>query len=140
MSIFANKKDLEAAQSQIESLSADLSTAQADLAAERETVTAQAQTIVDLQGQVAAVTAERDAAQSQATALEADLAEANSSAEARAAEIVAQAGIAPVDTSAEEVDSQSIFNHYQTLKKTKPSEATAFWNANKEQIIKQSQL
>jgi len=107
MSIFANKKDLEAAQSQIESLSADLSTAQAELVAERETVTAQAQTIVDLQGQVAAVTAERDAAQSQATALEADLAEANTSAEARAAEIVAQAGIAPVEATPDEPEASA---------------------------------
>jgi predicted nucleic acid-binding Zn-ribbon protein len=62
-----------------------------------------------IKAQLDSITAERDtaneslsAAQSQITALEADLVTANTSAEARAAEIVAQAGIAPVEVSADE--------------------------------------
>jgi ATP-dependent protease ClpP protease subunit len=62
-----------------------------------------------IKAQLDEITAERDTltaslaeAQSKAAELEASIVEASTSAEARAAEIVAQAGIAPVDVSADE--------------------------------------
>jgi chromosome segregation ATPase len=99
MSIFANKKDLELAQEQINSLSNDLSAAQAELTAERDTVATQAQSIVDLQAQVATLTAERDAsaesltqAQSQIETLQAEVQTAEASAEQKAIALLSQNG------------------------------------------------
>jgi chromosome segregation ATPase len=106
--MFANKKDLELAQSKINSLESDLTALQSSLTEAQGTIAEQTETIAGLQNDVAAITAERDTltaslteAQSKVTALEADLVTANTSAESRAAEIVAQAGIPPVDASAE---------------------------------------
>lgn len=99
MSIFANKKDLEVAQSQIKSLSNDLATAQSELTAERETVAAHALTITDLQSQIAALTAERDKASESLTeasgkieTLQEAVKTAEASAEQRAVEMLAQHG------------------------------------------------
>ena len=99
MSIFANKKDLELAQEQINSLSNDLSAAQAELTAERDTVATQAQSIVDLQAQVATLTAERDAsaesltqAQAQIETLQAEVQTAEASAEQKAITLLSQNG------------------------------------------------
>lgn len=99
MSIFANKKDLELAQEQINSLSNDLSSAQAELTAERDTVATQAQSISDLQAQVATLTAERDAsaegltqAQAQIETLQADVKTAEASAEQKAITLLSQNG------------------------------------------------
>ena len=105
MSIFANKKDLELAQEQINSLSNDLSAAQAELTAERDTVATQAQSIVDLQAQVATLTAERDAsaegltqAQAQIETLQAEVQTAEASAEQKAIALLSQNGHeAPVE-------------------------------------------
>lgn len=99
MSIFANKKDLELAQEQINSLSNDLSAAQAELTAERDTVATQAQSISDLQAQVATLTAERDAsaesltqAQAQIETLQAEVKTAEASAEQKAITLLSQNG------------------------------------------------
>ena len=102
---FANKADLEAAQSQIESLSNDLTAAQSELTAERGIVAAHAQTIVDLQSQVSTLTAEREQfetqatqAQSRITELEKEVVTANESASLKASELLASSGhVAPVD-------------------------------------------
>jgi chromosome segregation ATPase len=107
--MFANKKDLELAQSKINSLEGDLTALQASLTEAQSTIAEQTETIAGLQNDVTAITAERDTitaslteAQSKVTELEADIVTANTSAEARAAEIVAQAGIAPVEAAADE--------------------------------------
>ena len=102
---FANKADLEAAQSQIASLTEDLSAAQAELTAERDTVATQAQSISDLQAQVATLTAERDAsaesltqAQAQIETLQAEVKTAEASAEQKAITLLSQNGHeAPVE-------------------------------------------
>lgn len=118
MSIFANKKDLELAQEQINSLSNDLSAAQAELTAERDTVATQAQSISDLQAQIATLTAERDSsaegltqAQAQIETLQAEVQTTQASASAKAAEILASAGVPPL----ENVDDGSINSKNKTL-------------------------
>lgn len=100
--MFANKKDLETAQSKIESLESEVTALQASLENAQAEATSHAETIASLKDQLNAISAERDTAQSKVTELEANLIQANASAEARAAEIAAQAGIAPVDTVADE--------------------------------------
>lgn len=99
MSIFANKKDLELAQDQINSLSADLTSAQLELTAERDIVATHAQTIADLQSQLSAITAERDTAnesltlaQTQIATLQGEVKTAENSAEQKAVELLAQTG------------------------------------------------
>jgi len=102
---FANKADLEAAQSQIESLSTDLNAAQNDLTAERATVAAHAQTISDLQSQIGNLTTERNEFEAQATQAQARIVEleqavtsANESASIKASELLAASGhAAPVE-------------------------------------------
>jgi septal ring factor EnvC (AmiA/AmiB activator) len=96
---FANKADLEAAQSQIASLTEDLTAAQAELSAERETVAAHAQSISDLQAQVATLTAERDTsaesltqAQAQIVTLQEEVQIAEASAEQKAITLLSQNG------------------------------------------------
>jgi chromosome segregation ATPase len=96
---FANKADLEAAQSQIASLTEDLTAAQAELSAEREAVAAHAQSISDLQAQVATLTAERDAsaegltqAQAQIETLQAEVQTAEASADQKAIALLSQNG------------------------------------------------
>jgi ATP-dependent protease ClpP protease subunit len=93
---------LQSAQSEITDMTAALTERTVDL----ENALTE---LSDVKTQLASITAERDTlteslttAQSQVTALEADLMTANTSAEARAAEIVAQAGIVPVNASADE--------------------------------------
>lgn len=116
---FANKADLEAAQSQIESLSNDLTAAQSELTAERGIVATHAQTIVDLQSQVSTLTAEREQFETQATQaqsriveLEQAVATANGSAAVKASELLAASGhVAPVEA----VDTQVITNKQKTL-------------------------
>lgn len=96
---FANKADLEAAQSQISSLTEDLTAAQAELTAERGIVATHAQTISDLQSQVANLTAERDnatqvltQAQEQIETLQASVKTAEASAEQKAVQLLAENG------------------------------------------------
>jgi chromosome segregation ATPase len=100
--MFANKKDLETAQSKIESLESEVTALQTSLESARAEASAHAETVASLQDQLAAISAERNQASAKITELEANVIEACTSAEARAAEIVAQAGIAPVDTIADE--------------------------------------
>jgi chromosome segregation ATPase len=107
--MFANKKDLELAQSKINSLEGDLTALQASLTEAQATIAEQTETIATLRESITTISAERDTAseslaqaQSQIAALEADIVTANTSAEARAAEIVAQAGIAPVEATVDE--------------------------------------
>lgn len=111
LNLFANKADLEAAQSQIASLEADLQTSQADLQAEREASATQAQTIAELQASVATLTAERDSANESVSALTTErdnlmqqLTQAQASAETRAAEILAQAGVPPIENADDTID------------------------------------
>jgi len=143
---FANKSDLEAAQSQIASLTEDLSTAQAELTAERETVATQAQSISDLQAQVATLTAERDAsaenltqAQGQIETLQASVKTAEASAEQKAVQLLAQNGHdAPIN--ANEGSDAGHAETYKQLKKSNPAAASAYWQENKESIINQSKI
>lgn len=100
--MFANKKDLETAQSKIESLESEVTALQTSLESARAEASTHAETVTSLQDQLAAVSAQRDQASAKITELETKVTEAEQSAEARAAEIVAQAGIAPVDTIADE--------------------------------------
>jgi chromosome segregation ATPase len=93
---------LESAQTEISDMTAALTERTADL----ENAIGELATI---KAQLDSITAERDTltaslaeAQSKVTELEADIVTANTSAEARAAEIVAQAGIAPVEATADE--------------------------------------
>lgn len=144
MSIFANKKDLEAAQSQINSLQGDITTLEAELATERETVAAQSQTIADMQASLDSITAEREnanasllSAQSRVTELEAEVITAANSAADQAVVLLASAGHEkPLEIT--EDDETNTFEKYQQLKKSNPAQATAFWNENKQTIIKQS--
>ena len=144
MSIFANKKDLEAAQSQIDSLQGDITTLQAELATERDTVATQAQSILDLQASFDALAAERDtlkaslaAAQNRAIELQGEVITAEASAEDKAVTMLASAGHEqPLEIC--EAAETSAFEKYQQLKKTNPAQATAYWNENKATIIQQS--
>lgn len=146
MSIFANKKDLELAQEQINSLSNDLSSAQAELTAERDTVATQAQSISDLQAQVATLTAERDAsaegltqAQAQIETLQAEVQTAEASAEQKAITLLSQNGHeAPISTSEDTTTNHA--EKYKQLKQSNPAAATAYWQENKESIINQSKI
>jgi len=146
MSIFANKKDLELAQEQINSLSNDLSAAQAELTAERDTVATQAQSIVDLQARVATLTAERDAsaegltqAQAQIETLQAEVQTAEASAEQKAITLLSQNGHeAPISTSEDTTTNHA--EKYKQLKQSNPAAATAYWQENKESIINQSKI
>lgn len=123
MSIFANKKDLELAQEQINSLSNDLSAAQAELTAERDTVATQAQSISDLQAQVATLTAERDAsaesltqAQAQIETLQAEVKTAEASAEQKAITLLSQNGHeAPVAIEEESAIKNKTLQQFNTL-------------------------
>lgn len=123
MSIFANKKDLELAQEQINSLSNDLSAAQAELTAERDTVATQAQSIVDLQAQVATLTAERDSsvesltqAQAQIETLQAEVQTAEASAEQKAIVLLSQNGHeAPVAIKQESAIKNKTLQQFNTL-------------------------
>lgn len=99
MNLFANKKDLEAAQSQIESLSNDLTTAQNELSSEREITATHAQTIVDLNASVTKLTesvnslsAELEQSTERINALNQEVIDANASAESRAVAMLAAAG------------------------------------------------
>lgn len=112
LNLFANKADLEAAQSQIASLESDLQTAQTELQAERDANAAHAQSIADLQATVASITAERDTATASLNAviverdnLTEQLATAQASAETRAAEIVANNfGATPLENTDDKID------------------------------------
>jgi chromosome segregation ATPase len=144
MSIFANKKDLEAAQSQIDSLQGDLSTLQAELATERETVAAQSQTIADMQASLDSITAEHEkanasllSAQSRVTELEAEVITAANSAADQAVVLLASAGHEKPLEITEDAETNT-FEKYQQLKKSNPAQATAYWNEHKATIIKQS--
>lgn len=118
---FANKADLEAAQSQIESLSNDLTAAQSELTAERGIVAAHAQTIVDLQSQVSTLTAEREQFETQATQAQSRIVEletavttANESAAVKASELLAASGhVAPVEAT------DAIITNTDSKKKTR---------------------
>jgi chromosome segregation ATPase len=139
--MFANKKDLELAQSKINSLESDLTALQSSLTEAQGTIAEQTETIAGLQNDVAAITAERDTlnaslteAQGKVTALEADLVTANTSAEARAAEIVAQAGIPPVDVNADE---QSPADHVSIMATLSPEEKTKYYNQHAKEIKSQ---
>lgn len=109
---FANKAELESAQSQIASLNDDLTTLQAELATERDVVASHVQTITGLQDQVSTLTAEREQfetqatqAQSRITELEKEVVTANESASLKASELLASSGhVAPVDA----VDAQNV--------------------------------
>jgi ATP-dependent protease ClpP protease subunit len=101
---------LESAQTEITEMTAALAERTTDL----ENAIGE---LASVKAQLDSITAERDTlnaslteAQSKVTALEADLVTANTSAEARAAEIVAQAGIPPVDASAEEQQESKVKN------------------------------
>jgi len=143
---FANKADLEAAQSQISSLTEDLTAAQAELTAERGIVATHAQTISDLQSQVANLTAERDnatqsltQAQDQIETLQASVQTAEASAEQRAVQLLAQNGHdAPIN--AIEGSDANHAETYKQLKKSNPAAASAYWQENKESIINQSKI
>jgi len=94
-----------------------------------------------VKAQLDTITAERDTltaslteAQSKVTELEANLVEANTSAEARAAEIVAQAGIAPVDVSADE---QAATDHISVMATLSPEEKTKYYNQHAKEIKSQ---
>ena len=143
---FANKADLEAAQSQIASLTEDLTAAQAELSAEREAAATQAQSISDLQAQVANLTAERDnaaqsltQAQEQIETLQANVKTAEASAEQRAVQLLSQNGHDAAISTSEGSDA----NHaetYKQLKKSNPAAASAYWQENKKSIINQSKI
>lgn len=142
MSIFANKKDLELAQEQINSLSNDLSAAQAELTAERDTVATQAQSISDLQAQIATLTAERDSsaegltqAQAQIETLQAEVQTTQASASAKAAEILASAGVPPLENVDNAGSQLSIREQYNALKT--PAERQSFREKNWNQLINQ---
>jgi ATP-dependent protease ClpP protease subunit len=101
---------LESAQSEIAEMTAALTERTTDL----ENAIGE---LASVKAQLDSIAAERDTltaslaeAQGKVTALEADLVTANTSAEARAAEIVAQAGIPPVDASAEEQQESKVKN------------------------------
>jgi ATP-dependent protease ClpP protease subunit len=94
-----------------------------------------------VKAQLDTITSERDTltaslteAQSKVTELEANLVEANTSAEARAAEIVAQAGIAPVDVSADE---QAATDHISVMATLSPEEKTKYYNQHAKEIKSQ---
>jgi ATP-dependent protease ClpP protease subunit len=94
-----------------------------------------------VKAQLDTITAERDTliaslaeAQSKVTELEANLVEANTSAEARAAEIVAQAGITPVDVSADE---QAATDHISVMATLSPEEKTKYYNQHAKEIKSQ---
>jgi len=114
LNLFANKADLEAAQSQIASLQSDLQTAQAELQSERDANATHAQTIADLQASVTNITAERDTATESISALTTErdnlavqLTTAQASAETRAAEIVANNfGATPLENVDDKIDSK----------------------------------
>jgi ATP-dependent protease ClpP protease subunit len=101
---------LESAQTEITEMAAALTERTTDL----ENAIGE---LASVKAQLDSIAAERDTltasladAQNKVTALEADLVTANTSAEARAAEIVAQAGIPPVDASAEEQQESKVKN------------------------------
>jgi chromosome segregation ATPase len=143
---FANKADLEAAQSQIASLTEDLTAAQAELSAERETVAAHAQSISDLQAQVVTITAERDAsaesltqAQAQIVTLQEEVQSAEASAEQKAILLLSQNGHeSPISTNEDATTNHA--EKYKQLKQSNPAAATAYWQENKESIINQSKI
>jgi len=94
-----------------------------------------------VKAQLDTITVERDTltaslteAQSKLTELEANLVEANTSAEARAAEIVAQAGITPVDVSADE---QAATDHISVMATLSPEEKTKYYNQHAKEIKSQ---
>jgi ATP-dependent protease ClpP protease subunit/regulator of replication initiation timing len=125
---------LESAQTEISDMTAALTERTADLE----------NALTELSGikaQIDTITAERDTltaslteAQSKVTELEANLVEANTSAEARAAEIVAQAGITPVDVSADE---QAATDHISVMATLSPEEKTKYYNQHAKEIKSQ---
>jgi hypothetical protein len=122
---------LESAQSEISDMTAALTERTADL----ENAIGE---LASVKAQLDSITAERDTltaslteAQSKVAELEADIVTANTSAEARAAEIVAQAGIAPVDASAEEA---APADHISIMATLSPEEKTKYYNQNQKEI------
>lgn len=99
--------------------------------AELGTVKAQLDTLTTERDTVTASLAE---AQSKLAELEANLVEATTSAEARAAEIVAQAGVTPVDVSADE---QTATDHISVMATLTPEEKTKYYNQHAKEIKSQ---
>jgi len=134
LNIFANKADLEAAQSQIASLESDLQTAQSELQSERDANANHAQSIADLQASATTINAELESSKNKVAELESAVITAQESANLQAIDIVAQAGIAPLDVASDEV----VVDHLAHIKNLSPAEKTAYVKKHKKEI--QSQL
>jgi chromosome segregation ATPase len=140
LTLFANKKDLEAAQSKIESLEGEVSELQASLQIAQTEASAHAETIASLQAQVAEISAERDECKASAEiangeieALQAKLTEAEASAESKAVALVAQSGAEaplPIEGNA----SKTLREQYESI--SNPSERAEFRAKHWDQLIK----
>jgi multidrug resistance efflux pump len=141
---FANKADLEAAQSKIATLEADLETSQNELQAAQAEVTAHAETIAGLQLQLTEISAQLELANDELSASkekieesEAKIIEAEASAEAKAVALVAQSG-AETPIAIEGNVPLSLREQYNKL--TNPSERAAFRNKHWDALMNQPNI
>ena len=100
INLFANKADLEAAQSKIASLEADLDASRVELDELKQSASSHAETIAGLQSELTQVkseneslTASLEASHNEITELKAKITEAEQSAASKAVEILGSAGV-----------------------------------------------
>ena len=131
MNLFASKKDLEAAQSNIELLNADIATLQADLQTANATITDFTSTIANLEIELASANHKATEAEAKIIELTGSLETAEASASKKAVEMVADLGAGDPIPAVNESAKESIRDQYAKI--TDPQARQAFrlkhWDA-----------
>jgi len=123
MNLFASKKDLEAAQSNIELLNADIVTLQADLQAANATITDFTSTIANLEIELASANHKATEAEAKIAELTASLETAEESASKKAVEMVADLGAGDPIPAVNESAKESIREQYNKISDTQERQA-----------------